>query len=55
MSYFQYFLGEKNLITILRVLPLEKDIQEIILDKVLDHIIMSFLDNDSPFSDVYDI
>ena len=39
MSYFGFFFGDRYLITILKVLPFEKDIQELILEKLILSII----------------
>ena len=39
MSYYTIFLDEKTLITILKVIKLNTDLQEKILEKIIDHLV----------------
>ena len=52
MSSYQYFLGEKTLITILKILPLDKDSKERILDIIVDDLAMDFFILGSRYSDL---
>lgn len=52
MSSYQYFLGEKTLITILKILPLDKDSKERILDIIVDDPAMDFFILGSRYSDL---
>ena len=52
MSTYQYFLGDKILITVLRVLPLDNDLKEKILDIIIENLFMDFFIQGSLFSDL---
>ena len=52
MSTYQYFLGDKTLITILRVLPLNEDLKEKIIDIIIDDLVLDFFIQGTPFSDL---
>ena len=51
MSSYQYFLGDKTLITILGVLPLNEDLKDRILDIIIDDLFLDFFIQGSPFSE----
>ena len=51
MSTYQYFLGDRTLITILRVLHLNNDLKEEILDIIIEDLVMDFFLQGSQFSD----
>ena len=52
MSTYQYFLGDKTLITILSVLPLNEDLKEKILDIIIDDLVLDFFIQGTTFSDL---
>ena len=52
MSTYQYFLGDKTLITILRFLPLNEDLKEKILDIIIDDLVLDFFIQGTTFSDL---
>ena len=52
MSTYQYFLGDKTLITILRVLPLNEHLKEKILDIIIYDLVLDFFIQGSPFSEL---
>ena len=52
MSTYQYLLGDKILIIILKVLPLNNDLKEEILDKIIEDLLMDFFVQGSQFSDL---
>ena len=53
MSTYLYFLGDETLITILKVLPLNNDLKEEILDRIIEDLLMHFLLQGSQFSDLF--
>ena len=52
MSTYQYFLSDKTLITILKVLPLNNDLKEEIWDKIIDDLLMNYFLQGSQFADL---
>ena len=52
MCTYEYFFGDKTLITILKLLPLNNDLKEEILARIIEDIIMHFFLQGSKFSDL---
>lgn len=66
MSFYTTFIDEKTLVTILKIIPLNKDLQELIIYEIINDIIREDfsihdyedvvdIDDDNYYSDYYDI